>query len=46
MKKIALVLMVCFILTGCGNSTYDKAIEQSKLALANGEFKRHCHYQN
>ena len=40
MKKIALVVIVCFILTSCGNSTYDKAIEQSKLALANGEFEK------
>ncbi|KXH87536.1 lysozyme inhibitor LprI family protein [Sporosarcina sp. HYO08] len=41
MKKLAIVISsVCFLLMGCGNSTFDKAIEQSKLALANGEFEK------
>lgn len=38
MKRVTLLMATIFVLTGCGNSTYDKAMENAKLALASGEF--------
>lgn len=39
MKKAAAVLAV-MVLSGCNSGTYDKAMEQGKLALADGEFDK------
>ncbi|MDN7247077.1 lysozyme inhibitor LprI family protein [Planococcus shenhongbingii] len=38
MKKITILITVIMLLTGCGSSTYDKAMENAKVALANREF--------
>ncbi|WP_018393552.1 lysozyme inhibitor LprI family protein [Bacillus sp. 37MA] len=40
MKKLAVMVVISLFLVGCSNSTYDKAMEQAKLALANGEFDK------
>jgi hypothetical protein len=40
MEKFFLIYFVLLLMTGCTNSTYDKAMEQAKLALANGEFDK------
>jgi hypothetical protein len=40
MKKIWLGVISLLLLAGCGNGTYDKAMEQGKLALAEGEFDK------
>ncbi|MFD1706120.1 hypothetical protein ACFSCZ_05035 [Siminovitchia sediminis] len=39
MKKCVILILTGFILAGCGNSTYDKAMEQGKLALTNEEYE-------
>jgi hypothetical protein len=40
MERFLLIFCVFLLMVGCTNSTYDKAIEQGKLALANGEFDK------
>jgi len=40
MKKILFILSVMLFLAGCGNEVYDKAMDQAKLAIANGEFDK------
>ncbi|MGO4888810.1 lysozyme inhibitor LprI family protein [Anaerobacillus sp. MEB173] len=40
MKKIVCFLIVVILLSGCGNSTYDKAMEEAKLAIASAEFDK------
>lgn len=40
MKRLMVVVLAGLFLAGCGNSTYDKAMEQAKLALANGEYDK------
>ena len=32
--------MMLLLLAGCGNATYDKAMEQGKLAVAKGEYDK------
>lgn len=39
MKKLAVMIVISLFLAGCSN-TYDKAMEQAKLALANGEYDK------
>lgn len=39
MKKLAAMIVISLFLAGCSN-TYDKAMEQAKLALANGEYDK------
>lgn len=38
--KRAGAILILILLAGCSNGTYDKAMEQGKLALANGEFDK------
>ncbi|MGK7377392.1 lysozyme inhibitor LprI family protein [Planococcus sp. 1R117A] len=38
MKKITILIAAIMLLAGCGSSTYDKAMENAKVALANREF--------
>lgn len=40
MKRAAAVILTGVLLAGCNSGTYDKAMEQGKLALANGEFDK------
>ncbi|ARF18028.1 lysozyme inhibitor LprI family protein [Sporosarcina ureae] len=40
MKKIGIVFLLVFLLTGCSNGTFNQAMEQGKLALANGEYEK------
>lgn len=40
MKKILFLIISSFFLTACGNDTFDKAMEQGKVALAKGEFDK------
>ncbi|WP_049665067.1 lysozyme inhibitor LprI family protein [Bacillus sp. FJAT-27231] len=40
MKRAARVVVAAILLAGCNNGTYEKAMEQGKLALANGEFDK------
>jgi hypothetical protein len=40
MKKIWLSVISLLLLAGCGDGTYDKAMEEGKLALAAGEFDK------
>ncbi|MBV7507822.1 hypothetical protein KW850_21565 [Bacillus sp. sid0103] len=37
MRKLLIIVFSSILLAGCGNDTYDKALEQGKLALAKGE---------
>jgi hypothetical protein len=40
MKKLFTAFMMLLLLAGCGNATYDKAMEQGKLAVAKGEYDK------
>ncbi|MFF2449629.1 lysozyme inhibitor LprI family protein [Neobacillus sp. NPDC058068] len=40
MGKLMAAILTIIVLAGCGNGTYDKAMEQGKLALANKEFDK------
>lgn len=40
MKQLLAALFTITLLVGCNNGTYEKAMEQGKLALANGEFDK------
>jgi vacuolar-type H+-ATPase subunit I/STV1 len=40
MEKFFLIFCVLLLIVGCTNSTYDKAMEQAKLSLANGEYDK------
>lgn len=40
MKKILAAFLTILLLAGCGNETYDKAMEQGKLAVAKGEYDK------
>jgi hypothetical protein len=40
MKKLLVAFLTILLLAGCGNETYDKAMEQGKLALAKWEFDK------
>ena len=40
MKQLLAALLTTILLVGCNNGTYEKAMEQGKLALANGEFDK------
>ena len=40
MKKIATFIITSILLLGCGNSTYDIAIEEANIALASGEIDK------
>lgn len=37
-NRAYLLVLVVIVLTGCSSTTFDQAMEQSKLALANGEY--------
>ena len=37
---VAIVLLSTMMLTGCGNKTFDKAMEEGKLALASKEYEK------
>jgi len=40
MKKLTLLIGIIFLLASCGDSTYSKAMDQGKLALAGSEFDK------
>lgn len=40
MRRLGATLVLAGLLVGCTNAMYDKAMEQGKLALANGEFQK------
>lgn len=40
MKKLLLVIFISMFFVGCSNGMYDKAMEQGKLQLADGEFDK------
>jgi hypothetical protein len=40
MKNLAVALLTILLLTGCSNETYDKAMEQGKLAVAKQEYNK------
>lgn len=40
MRRLDATLVLAGLLVGCTNAMYDKAMEQGKLALANGEFQK------
>ena len=40
MRRLGATLVLAGLLVGCTNGMYDKAMEQGKLALANGEFQK------
>lgn len=40
MRRLCATLVLVVLLVGCTNGMYDNAIEQGKLALANGEFQK------
>lgn len=39
-KKAGVMLVLVSLLTGCSNGTFDKAMEQGKLSLAEGEYDK------
>lgn len=40
MRRLGATIVLAGLLVGCNNGMYDKAMEQGKLALANGEFQK------
>jgi hypothetical protein len=40
MRKLFTAFMMLLLLAGCGNDTYDKAMEQGKLVIAKGEYDK------